>query len=132
MGILRPTISAQDALRGLLQRYTATELFRCTASSAEGPASAATAGTVGMDDLDELLLRSEVTLPLEVVGGGCSLGRLGAEVGSWSEFGSFCMILLNFKGFVPGLRWNFGLRLIGEFPFSRLLTMLDNCQWGFG
>ncbi|CAL1132786.1 unnamed protein product [Cladocopium goreaui] len=56
-----------DALRGLLQRYTATELFRCTASSAEGPASAATAGTVGMDDLDELLLRSEVTLPLEAL-----------------------------------------------------------------
>lgn len=26
---------------------------------------------------------------------------------------------------MPGLRWNFGLRLIGEFPFSRLLTMLD-------
>lgn len=27
---------------------------------------------------------------------------------------------------MPGLRWNFGLRLIGEFPFSRLLTMLVN------
>lgn len=28
--------------------------------------------------------------------GGCSLGRLGAEVGSWSELGSFCMILICF------------------------------------
>eukprot|EP00435_Cladocopium_sp_Y103_P036059 s1426_g9.t1 len=52
-----------DALRGLLRRYTATELFRCSVASAE----AEDAATVGMDDLDELLLRSEVTLPLEAL-----------------------------------------------------------------
>lgn len=52
----------QDALRGLLSaRFTAVELFRsATAESSEYNA------TVGMDDLDELLLRSNLTLPLEV------------------------------------------------------------------
>ena len=52
----------QDALRGLLSaRFTAVELFRsATAESSESNA------TVGMDDLDELLLRSNLTLPLEV------------------------------------------------------------------
>ena len=59
-------LSVQDALRGLLQRYTATELFRCSVAVASAEAGAEARSTVGMDDLDELLLRSEVTLPLEV------------------------------------------------------------------
>eukprot|EP00434_Breviolum_minutum_P000579 symbB.v1.2.000504.t1/scaffold11.1/size528188/53 len=71
-----------DALRGLLSaRFTAVELFRsATAESSEYNA------TVGMDDLDELLLRSNLTLPLEALTGawhsalqevGC--GHISAE-----------------------------------------------------
>ncbi|CAJ1417554.1 unnamed protein product, partial [Effrenium voratum] len=52
-----------DALRHLLADFTAPELFR----SVTAKASKDKAGTAGLDDLDDLLLRLDMTLPLEVL-----------------------------------------------------------------
>lgn len=50
--------SGQDALRGLLgTRFTAPELFRAAAGQEK---------TVGLDDLDDVLLRTNLTVPLKV------------------------------------------------------------------
>ncbi|CAK8991708.1 unnamed protein product [Durusdinium trenchii] len=53
-----------DALRGRLQSFTRPELFRSATANTDAPPPSV---TVGMDDLDDLLLRSNLTLPLKAL-----------------------------------------------------------------